>query len=66
MDAIANKAVEIPGTEGLNNAIPVIVSMWNTRDVQVTVVQESGKWWIVSSLSQKYTLVFWEIKSFIG
>ena len=65
MDAIANKAVEIPGTEGLYNAIPVIMGMWSTRDIQVTIMQESGKWWITSSVSQKYLIFFWEIKSYL-
>ena len=66
VDAIANQAVAIPGSEGLYNVIPVIMGMSSVRDAQVTIAQDSGKWWITSSVSQKYTLFFWEIKSFIG
>lgn len=66
VDAIANKAVEIPGSEGLYNVIPVIMGMSSVRDAQVTIDQDSGKWWITSSVSQRYTLFFWELKSFIG
>ena len=66
VDAIANQAVEIPGTTGYYNVIPVIMGMNYVRDAQVTIVQDSGKWWITSSVSQRYVLLFWEIKSFIG
>ena len=66
VDAIANQATEIPGTTGYYNVIPVIMGTYVARDAQVTIAQDSGKWWITSSVSQKYTLFFWEIKSFIG
>ena len=66
VDAIANQAIEIPGTTGYYNVIPVIMGAYSVRDAQVTIMQDSGKWWITSSVSQKYTLFFWEIKSFIG
>ena len=66
VDAIANQAVEIPGTTGYYNVIPVIMGMSSVRDAQVTIAQDSGKWWITSSISQRYTLFFWEIKNFIG
>ena len=66
VDAIANQAIEIPGTTGYYNVIPVIMGMSSVRDAQVTIEQDSGKWWIVSSVSQRYTLFFWELKSFIG
>lgn len=66
VDAVMNQAVEIPGAEGYYNVIPVIMGAYSVRDAQVTIVQDSGKWWITSSVSQKYTLFFWEIKSFIG
>ena len=66
VDAIANQAIEIPGTTGYYNVIPVIMGMSSVRDAQVTIEQDSGKWWITSSVSQHYIIFFWELKYFIG
>lgn len=65
VDAIANQAIEIPGTTGYYNVIPVIMGMSSVRDAQVTIVQDFGKWWITSSVSQHYVIFFWELKNFI-
>lgn len=66
VNAVANTPTAIPGTEGYQNVIPTIFGMSSTTNHQTTIEQDSGKWWIVSSVSQNYTILFWEIKSFIG
>lgn len=66
VNAVANTPTAIPGTEGYQNVIPTIFGMSSTTNHQTTIEQDSGKWWIVSNVSQNYTILFWEIKSFIG
>ena len=66
VDAVANTPTAIPGTEGYQNVIPTIFGMSRTIAHQTTIMQDSGKWWVTSTVSQNYTILFWEIKSFIG
>lgn len=66
VDAVANTPTAIPGTEGYQNVIPTIFGMSRTITHQTTIMQDSGKWWVTSTVSQNYTILFWEIKSFIG
>lgn len=66
VNAVANTPTAIPGTEEYQSVIPTIFGMSGTTNHQTTIMQDSGKWWIVSSVSQNYTILFWEIKSFIG
>ena len=65
VNAVANTPTAIPSTEGYQNVIPTIFGMSSTTNHQTTIEQDSGKWWIVSSVSQNYTICFWEIKNFI-
>ena len=66
VNAVANQAVEIPGTEGYQTVIPVIFENSSTLSYNATIMQDSGKWWLFSTVSQELTILFWELKKFIG
>lgn len=66
VNAVANQAVEIPGTEGYQTVIPVIFENSSTLSYNATIMQDSGKWWVFSTVSQELTILFWELKKFIG